>query len=210
MAYKILVVDDHPFIRLALGTVLAQAGHEVVAEADNGVEAISLIRQHNPQLVLLDVTMPKLDGIAVINRIKRFEMTTRIIIFTSLASEYYALRCIKAGASGFISKTDDLGTVAEAIQSVMRGEIYYPEEVNVSTRNNDMLLVGEMEMISSLSDRELSVLQQLSRGMRNKAIAENLMLSSKTVSCYKARLIDKLGVKSVVDLADLARRNKLI
>ncbi|MNR33477.1 Virulence factors putative positive transcription regulator BvgA [compost metagenome] len=67
-----------------------------------------------------------------------------------------------------------------------------------------------MEMIGLLSDRELSVLQQLSRGMSNKAIAENLMLSSKTVSCYKARLIDKLGVKSVVDLADLARRNKLI
>ncbi|MNJ22364.1 Virulence factors putative positive transcription regulator BvgA [compost metagenome] len=209
MAYKILVVDDHPFIRLALRTVLTQAGHEVVAEADNGVEAISLVRQHNPQLVLLDVTMPKLDGIAVIDRIIRLELPTRIIILTSLASEYYALRCIKAGASGFISKTDDLGAVSEAIKSVMNGEIYYPDEVNVSTRKSDML-VGEMEMISSLSDRELSVLQQLSRGMSNKAIAENLMLSSKTVSCYKARLIDKLGVKSVVDLADLARRNKLI
>lgn len=209
MAYKILVVDDHPFIRLALRTVLTQAGHEVVAEADNGVEAISLVRQHNPQLVLLDVTMPKLDGIAVIDRIKRLELPTRIIILTSLASEYYALRCIKAGASGFVSKTDDLGAVSEAIKSVMTGEIYYPDEVNVSTRKSDML-VGEMEMIGSLSDRELSVLQQLSRGMSNKAIAENLMLSSKTVSCYKARLIDKLGVKSVVDLADLARRNKLI
>ncbi|WP_422420439.1 response regulator [Pseudomonas sp. GZD-222] len=209
MAYKILVVDDHPFIRLALRTVLTQAGHEVVAEADNGVEAISLVRQHNPQLVLLDVTMPKLDGIAVIDRIKRLELPTRIIILTSLASEYYALRCIKAGASGFVSKTDDLGAVSEAIKSVMKGEIYYPEEVNVSTRKSDML-VGEMELIGSLSDRELSVLQQLSRGMSNKAIAENLMLSSKTVSCYKARLIDKLGVKSVVDLADLARRNKLI
>ena len=209
MAYKILVVDDHPYIRLALRTLLVQAGHVVVAEAENGVEAISLARQHNPHLVLLDVTMPKLDGIAVIDRIKRLELQTRIIILTSLSSEYYALRCIKAGASGFISKTDDLDVVFEAIKSVMKGEIYYPEVVNSSTRKSDML-VGEMEMIGLLSDRELSVLQQLSRGMSNKAIAENLMLSSKTVSCYKARLIDKLGVKSVVDLADLARRNKLI
>lgn len=209
MAYKILVVDDHPLIRLALRAVLIQAGHDVVAEAENGVEAISLVRQHNPHIVVLDVTMPKLDGIAVIDRIKRLELPTRFIILTSLASEYYAQRCIKAGASGFITKTDDLGAVSDAIKSVMKGEIYYPDEVNVSTRKSDML-VGEMEMIGLLSDRELSVLQQLSRGMSNKAIAENLMLSSKTVSCYKARLIDKLGVKSVVDLADLARRNKLI
>lgn len=209
MAYRVLVVDDHPFIRLALRTMLVQDGHELVAEADNGVEAISLIRQHKPELVLLDVTMPKLDGIAVIDRIQRLQLSTKIIILTSLASEYYAMRCIKAGASGFISKSDDLAVVPKVIKAVMNGCIYYPEDVNISTRKSDMQ-VGEMEMIASLSDRELSVLQQLSRGMSNKAIAENIMLSSKTVSCYKARLIAKLNVKSVVDLADLARRNKLI
>lgn len=209
MAYRVLIVDDHPFIRMALRTLLDKHGYEVVAEASNGVDAVSLIRQHVPELLLLDITMPKLDGIAVIERIKTLKLPTKVIVLTSLSSDYYAMRCIKAGACGFISKSDDLDLLTEVMKVVMNGFVYYPEIVNVSTRRSD-LLTGEMELISSLSDRELSVLQQLARGMSNKDIASNIMLSSKTVSCYKARLIAKLNVKSVVDLADLARRNNLI
>lgn len=209
MAHRVLIVDDHPFIRLALRSLLDKHGYEVIGEACNGVEAVSFIREHAPDLVLLDITMPKLDGIAVIERIKILKLDTKVIVLTSLSSDYYAMRCIQAGASGFISKSDDLELFADVIKLVMNGYVYYPENINVSTRKNDML-VGEMELIASLSDRELSVLQQLSRGMSNKEIAENIMLSSKTVSCYKARLIAKLKVQAVVDLADLARRNNLI
>ncbi|MDR6165566.1 DNA-binding response regulator [Pseudomonas sp. S10E 269] len=209
MAYRVLIVDDHPFIRMAVRSLLDQHGYEVIADASNGVDAVSLIRQYVPDLVLLDITMPKLDGIAVINRIRTLKLPTKVIVLTSLASDYYALRCIKAGACGFISKSDDLDLLCEVMKVVMKGLVYYPESVNVSTRKSD-LMAREMELIASLSDRELSVLLQLSRGMSNKDIAENIMLSSKTVSCYKARLIAKLNVKSVVDLADLARRNSLI
>jgi two-component system response regulator EvgA len=209
MAYRVLIVDDHPFIRLALRALLNTDGFEVIAEASNGVEALSLIREHVPDLVVLDITMPKLDGIAVIERIKALKLAVKVIVLTSLSSEYYALRCIKAGASGFVSKSDDLSVLADVTKNVMKGYVYYPESINVSTRKSD-ILADEMELIGSLSDRELSVLQQLARGMSNKDIAENIMLSSKTVSCYKARLIAKLNVKSVVDLADLARRNQLI
>lgn len=209
MAYRVLIVDDHPFIRLSLRALLNNDGFEVIAEASNGVEAVSLIRQHIPDLVLLDITMPKLDGLGVIERIKALKLAVKIIVLTSLSSEYYALRCIKAGASGFISKTDDFSVLSDVTKNVMKGYIYYPESINVSTRKSD-ILADEMALIGSLSDRELSVLQQLARGMSNKDIAENIMLSSKTISCYKARLIAKLNVKSVVDLADLARRNQLI
>ncbi|MGU9808766.1 response regulator [Pseudomonas sp. LF052] len=207
--YKVLVVDDHPFIRTALRTLVSEEGYEVVGETDNGVDAISQVRQLTPDLVLLDITMPRLDGIAVIERIRALEVNTRIIVLTSLSSEHYAARCISAGASGFISKTDELSVLAQAMKTVMKGYVYYPETVVAFSRKR-ALAVDEALLIASLSNRELSVFQQLSRGMSNKDIAQNILLSSKTVSCYKARLLAKLNVKSVVDLADIARRNNLI
>ncbi|MEW5505479.1 response regulator [Pseudomonas antarctica] len=206
--YKVLVVDDHPFIRTALRTLVSEEGYEVVGETDNGVDAISQVRQLTPDLVLLDITMPRLDGIAVIERIRALEVNTRIIVLTSLSSEHYAARCISAGASGFISKTDELSVLAQAMKTVMKGYVYYPETVVAFSRKR-ALAVDEAQLIASLSNRELSVFQQLSRGMSNKDIAQNILLSSKTVSCYKARLLAKLNVKSVVDLADIARRNNL-
>lgn len=207
--YKVLVVDDHPFIRTALRTLVSEEGYKVVGETDNGVDAISQVRQLTPDLVLLDITMPRLDGIAVIERIRALEVNTRIIVLTSLSSEHYAARCISAGASGFISKTDELSVLAQAMKTVMKGYVYYPETVVAFSRKR-ALAVDEAQLIASLSNRELSVFQQLSRGMSNKDIAQNILLSSKTVSCYKARLLAKLNVKSVVDLADIARRNNLI
>lgn len=207
--YKVLLVDDHPFIRTALRTLVSEEGYEVVGETDNGVDAISLVRQLVPDLVLLDITMPRLDGISVIERIRALELNTRIIVLTSLSSEQYATRCIGTGASGFISKTDELSVLAQAMKTVMKGYVYYPEKV-VAFSKKHKLAVDEAQLISSLSNRELSVFQQLSRGMSNKDIAQNILLSSKTVSCYKARLLAKLNVKSVVDLADIARRNNLI
>ena len=207
--YKDLEVDDHPFIRTALRTLVSEEGYEVVGETDNGVDAISLVRQLTPDLVLLDITMPRLDGIAVIERIRALELNTRIIVLTSLCSEHYATRCIGAGASGFISKTDELNVLALAMKTVMSGYVYCPEAVMGFSKKH-ALAVDESQLISSLSNRELSVFQQLSRGMSNKDIAQNILLSSKTVSCYKARLMTKLNVKSVVDLADIARRNNLI
>lgn len=207
--YKVLVVDDHPFIRTALRTLVSEEGYEVVGETDNGVDAISQVRQLTPDLVLLDITMPRLGGIAVIERIRALEVNTRIIVLTSLSSEHYAARCISAGASGFISKTDELSVLAQAMKTVMKGYVYYPETVVAFSRKR-ALAVDEAQLIASLSNRELSVFQQLSRGMSNKDIAQNILLSSKTVSCYKARLLAKLNVKSVVDLADIARRNNLI
>ena len=209
MACRIVVVDDHPVIRVAVRSLLTRDGHEVVSETDNGVEAVSFIQKLQPDLVLLDICMPTLDGVAVIERIQKSNPSTKVIVFTSLSAEHYAMRCIKAGASAFISKADSFDMLPNIVQQVMGGYVYFPESTNVSRGKSDFL-ADEMEMIASLSNRELSIFRQLSLGMSNKAIAEDIMLSAKTVSCYKARLMDKLNVKSLVDLADLARRNKFI
>ncbi|AZD87479.1 Two-component transcriptional response regulator, LuxR family [Pseudomonas chlororaphis subsp. aureofaciens] len=206
---KALVVDDHPFIRSTVKMLLKQEGFEVVAETDNGVDAVQLAREHRPELILLDIAMPRMDGLEVLGRITALGLSGKILILTSQSPLYYSARCMKAGAAGYISKVDDLSELVKGIKAVMSGYLYFPNLAVSSVRRSDSE-ASEQAMIQSLSDRELSILQQLAQGMSNKDIGESMLLSSKTVSTYKTRLIEKLNMKSVVYLADFAKRNHLI
>ena len=207
--YTALVVDDHPFIRSSVKMLLKHEHFEVVAEADNGAEAVQLVREHVPDLILLDIGMPRLDGLEVINRISALDLPSKIIVLTSQSAQFYSTRCMKAGAAGYISKTDDLVELIKAIKAVMSGYTFFPNLSTHSVRRNDVES-SDMALIQSLSDRELTILQQLSQGLSNKEIGEAMLLSSKTISTYKTRLIEKLNVKSVVYLADFAKRNNLL
>lgn len=206
---KVLVVDDHPFIRASVCMQLRQDQLEVVAQADNGVDAVRLAREQCPDIVILDLLIPGLDGLEVIGRIMGMERPAKVLVLTSQAAESYSLRCMKAGASGFVSKTDDLLALSKAVVAVLSGYTYFPE-VALSSVNRRELEDDEAQSIARLSDRELVILQQLARGMSNKAIGDAMLLSNKTISTYKARLIEKLKVASLIDLADVARRNGLI
>jgi len=206
---KALVVDDHYFIRSAVKTMLEQEDFQVIGEADNGADAVQLTREHAPDLIILDISMPKLDGLEVISRIRGLHPNTRILVLTSQPAALFATRCMKAGAAGYVSKTDDLSEVLRAVKAVMGGFMYYPNINNASVRATDVAAT-DLDLIKSLSDRELVVLQHLAWGSSNKEIGELLLISSKTVSTYKTRLIQKLNVKSVVYLAEFAKRNQLI
>jgi two-component system response regulator EvgA len=207
--FKAMVVDDHPFIRSSVKMLLKQENFEVVAEADNGADALQLAREYAPDLIVLDIGMPKLDGLEVIRRITALNLKSKILVLTSQSPNFYAMRCMQAGAAGYISKTDDMGELVKAIKAIMEGYTFFPELATSSVRRSDVEAT-DLELIQSLSDRELMILQQLSNGLSNKEIGEAILLSSKTVSTYKTRLIDKLKVKSVVYLADFAKRNNLI
>lgn len=206
---KALVVDDHPFIRASVKMVLATAGLEVVAEAGNGVEALHLARTHKPQLILLDISMPLLDGLGVIDRVTKLELNSKILVLTSLEPAFYAQRCMSAGAHGYVSKSDDLKELSRAIKALMSGYTHFPILSSSSVRQIDAAS-SEQELVQKLSNRELAVLQQLARGFSNKEIGNAMLLSNKTVSNYKNRLIEKLNVKSLIYLAEFAKRNKLI
>ncbi|MOA31488.1 Virulence factors putative positive transcription regulator BvgA [compost metagenome] len=119
------------------------------------------------------------------------------------------MRCMKAGAAGYMSKTNDLDELVKAIKVVMDGYTFFPNLASSSVRRSDAQAT-DLELIQSLSDRELTILQQLAKGLSNKEIGEAMLLSNKTVSTYKTRLIEKLNVKSVVYLADFAKRNNLL
>ncbi|UWF47487.1 response regulator transcription factor [Pseudomonas sp. N3-W] len=207
--HRALVVDDHPFIRATVKLLLEHERFEVVAEADNGADAVQLARKHDPELILLDIAMPSLDGLEVLSRISALKLSSKILVLTSQSAAFYAMRCMKAGAAGYISKTDELGELSKAIKALMAGYTFFPNLAGNSVRRIDIDST-ELEMIRGLSDRELTILQQLARGLSNKEIGDAMLLSNKTVSTYKTRLIEKLNVKSVVYLADFAKRNSLI
>lgn len=206
---KILIADDHAVVRMAVRLLLEKAGHEVIGEADSGVDVIALARRLTPDLVILDIDMPQLDGFAVLQRLCGEGARCKVVVFSGMQSDRYAIRCSRAGASGFVCKDSDLSELLSAVQIVLAGYTLFPttefSSVDASSR-----LVSEEILVKTLSDRELTVLRSLARGYRIKDVARELMLSEKTASTYKARLIVKLQVGNFVELVELAKRNGLV
>ncbi|TWR86741.1 response regulator transcription factor [Pseudomonas saxonica] len=206
---KALIVDDHPFIRRIVRSVLEQSNFQVAAETDNGATALDLARAHIPHLMVLDLSMPKLDGLEVLKRLHILGLPIKVLVLTSKGASYYADRCIRAGAIGFIEKTEDVDALTKAINIVMSGQTYLSNtDVNLPSVENEDL--NDIELIKTLSDREMHTLLYLVAGMSNKKISEIMLLSEKTVSTYKTRVMTKLNIKSVVYLAEFAKRNNLI
>ncbi|AZE56841.1 DNA-binding response regulator, LuxR family [Pseudomonas synxantha] len=201
-----LIVDDHPFIREMVKIVLEKTKFEIVAETDNGAEALQLARKYVPHLMVLDLSMPKLDGLEVLNRLRILGLPIKVLVLTAKASDLYADRCMRAGANGFMEKSEDVGLLTKAVTTIMNGKTYMSgTSVGVSQNEGNEDFDGKL--VASLSNRELRTLQHLASGMTNKQIAKFMLLSEKTVSTYKTRLMTKLNINSVVYLADFARRN---
>ncbi|MDH4581446.1 response regulator transcription factor [Pseudomonas sp. BN415] len=208
-AYKVMIVDDHPVIRLAVRLLLDREGYAIVAETDNGVDAIALAREHQPDMVILDIGIPKLGGLDVIARLHSLDLPLRVLVLTGQNPNHYATRCMQAGAAGFVCKEGDLAEVTAAVRAVLSGYSYFPSDV-IKSGKRQVGLPDEIEMIGRLSDRELVVLKFLANGYSNKDIAEEMFISNKTVSTYKTRLLLKLNARSLIELVEFANRNALI
>ncbi|KAB0495809.1 response regulator transcription factor [Pseudomonas vancouverensis] len=205
---KVLIVDDHPVIRMAVAMLMKQLGHEVIAETDNGVEAVQVARDLLPDLVILDIGIPRLDGLEVIKRLKALELPMRILVLTSQSVSQFAVRCLAAGALGFVTKGETLDELEYAVKAVLAGYQHVPRELHNSVQayNAD---ITEDSQIGTLSNREVAVLRLLGKGMSNKEIADDLLLSNKTISTYKSRLMEKLDAHTTLDLIEFAKRNHL-
>jgi two-component system response regulator EvgA len=206
--YSVLIVDDHPVVRLAVRVLLEKNGMQVKGETDNGLDAIRLVRESEPDVVILDIGIPKLDGLTVISRINSLHLKSKVLVLTSQSADLISNRCMKMGARGFINKEEDLSNMLNAVKAVAAGYSFFPA-VNYDADNSSAELT-EPELILRLTDREIVVLQHLARGLTNKIIGEKLFLSAKTVSTYKTRILQKLGLSSVIEIADFAKRNALI
>ncbi|RON07338.1 DNA-binding response regulator [Pseudomonas brassicacearum] len=211
-----LIVDDHPVIRAAVKMVLGalrdssdRVMFKTILESSDGAEALQTILAQSPDLVVLDLNIPRLGGLELLSRLQRDQSPSRVVVFTSYEPRFYVDRCMRTGALGFVSKTNDLQELRKAVQALMSAYTYFPR-LDSSSVSLDPLQLNELQMIEKLSDRELTIFRYLALGFGNTEIANVMNLSHKTVSTYKTRLIAKLNVKSLVHLVDFAKRNQLI
>ena len=206
---KALIVDDHPFIRQTVRFLLKQEGFTEIDEAGNGADAVQKAREGRPDLMILDLSIPKLGGLEVIIRVKTLGLPCKMLVLTASLAEFFSARCMRAGAMGFVAKTGELDELQKAIKAVMSNYSCFPSLPSSSVRRDD-LQSTELQLVESLSDRELEVLRMLALGLGNNQIAEQMLLSHKTISTYKTRLKEKLRMCSVVHIAKFAQRNHLI
>ncbi|HGM5580562.1 TPA: response regulator [Pseudomonas putida] len=198
----VLMVDDHPTVRLAVRILLERERFQVVGESGNGIEAVQLARQLAPNVVILDIGLPGLDGMEVIKRLQLLDPAPKIMVLTGQSSELYVRRCLDAGISAFVNKDEDLDALLFALKALAKGYSTFPQmSVNSNT------LESETVRLNSLSNREMEVLRRLARGESNKYIGTAMNLSAKTISTYRGRIGDKLKTESLVEMVDLAKRN---
>ncbi|QHG64050.1 response regulator transcription factor [Pseudomonas putida] len=203
----VFIVDDHPVIRLAVRMLLENQNYKVVGESDNGVEAMQKIRETQPELVILDISIPKLDGLEVLSRFQAMALPLKVLILTAQSPALFAVRCMHSGAAGYVCKQEDLSELLSAIKAVLDGYNYFPSQ---AIHSNHETADPDLRLFRLVNDRELMVLQLFAQGRSNQEIAKGMFLSNKTVSTYKKRLMQKLQADSLVDLIEMAKRNALV
>ncbi|MBH3410449.1 MULTISPECIES: response regulator transcription factor [Pseudomonas] len=204
---SVFIVDDHPVIRLAVRMLLENQNYKVVGESDNGVDAIQMIRETQPELVILDISIPKLDGLEVLSRFQAMALPLKILILTAQTPALFAMRCMHSGAAGYVCKQEDLSELLSAIKAVLAGYNYFPSQ---AIHNDHATADADLKLFRLVNDRELMVLQLFAQGRSNQEIAKGMFISNKTVSTYKKRLMQKLQVDTLVDLIEMAKRNALV
>jgi len=194
---RILLADDHAVLRAGLRLLIeAQADMTCVGEAGDGLELLAQAERLKPDLVLLDLSMPRLGGLAALPDIRRKATSARILVLTMHADEEYLRRCLKGGAAGYVLKQAADQELLLAIRAVMRGEVYIHPAMtrallgDLVDRSRDLTAPAASD--AALSDREAEVIKQVARGHTNQEIADQLSLSVKTVETYRSRAMEKL------------------
>lgn len=206
---KVVLVDDHELVRAGFRLILAaQPGIEVAGEAANAEDGLRLVRALKPDVALVDVQMPGMSGIELTERVQRAGLPTHIVILTVVQDAQFPRRLLQSGALGYLTKGCAADELVQAVRVVAQGRRYLD-----TTIAREMALAavdGEASPLETLSSRELEVAMMLARGMAVNAVAERLHLSAKTVSTYKQRLFEKLGVAHTIALAHMLSAHGLI
>ncbi|WP_043203277.1 response regulator transcription factor [Paraburkholderia acidipaludis] len=197
---RIVAIDDHPIVLKMLANVL-HPEYELAGESSDGEEGLRLVQSLQPDLVILDLELPKLDGLSVIRAVHAKQPATRILVLSAKPEQVMANHTRTAGANGYVSKSRGVEDLCAVVKAVLLGYDCFPAGSCGGVRD---------AALNGLSPREVEVLQYLARGMSNKGIAARLGLSDKTVSTYKTRVLDKLGVSSLAALIEFATLNKLL
>ncbi|MEY8848019.1 response regulator [Psychroserpens sp. XS_ASV72] len=207
---KVLVVDSHPIVRK--GFELLFKDHDdiqVIGSVGSGVEIFEFVRRHDVDVIISEIELPELNGITALRAIKKEHQSINIIMFSYHPEEIYAISTIKAGASGYVSKSASIDVIEKAIRLAHKGEMYLSEKMAKHLKYDETKKTRS-RIYKRLSTREVEVLKLLSSGKKNKEIAEELEINEKTVSTYKARLFKKLNVTNLIDLVNQGKHMDLV
>lgn len=206
---NILLVDDHAIVREGYRSLLnRQPGFNIIAEAETGEEAYTLFRQHNPDLVLLDLSLPGKGGLATLCQIRKLSPKARILIFSMHQNPAMAKKAIEAGAVGYITKSSNPSTLLKAVKDTMKGGISISDDITKALALES--LQGSKILINSLSTREFEILQMLVNGTSKKEVADTLCISQKTVSNHYYLIKSKLNAKNDIELIRTATEAGLV
>lgn len=208
---KVLLADDHSIVREGLRRIVEESDDiEVVAEASDGKEAIHQIRKSRPDVAVIDISMPEIDGLEVLQQLQPEYPELPILILTMHEEQQYAVRAIEAGARGYITKKSAPEQLVKAIRKVHAGSRYLSEEAAEALALRVAKGKSGQSPLDLLSTRELQVLRRLALGHTNREIAENYNISIKTVDTYRLRLLKKLSLRNNAELSRFAIQNRLI
>jgi len=206
---RILIADDHTLVRAGLTSLIARLPEmEVVAEAADGRQALRLVRDLQPDIVLMDIAMPGLNGLESAERIHGIHPKIKIIILSMHASEEYVAQALKAGASGYLLKDAATAELEMALKSVSMGQFYLSPAISRQVVDN--FLRGGPTGLDLLTPRQREILQLIAEGKGTRDIAETLHLSVKTVETHRAQLMDRLDIHDVAGLIRYALKKGLI
>jgi len=209
---EIIIVDDHLIFRQGLKSLITSENiASVIGEASNGKEFLELIKTLKPDLILMDIDMPHMNGMEATQKALEFIPDLKIIAFTMFGDEEYYYKMIDLGVKGFILKSSGINELEKAISEVMLGESYFSNEVlrkiisNLGRKNTN-----KSNENANLTSRELEVLQQICMGLNNDEIAKKLFISPKTIKSHRSNLLEKTGCKNTPALMLLAIKNKWV
>jgi DNA-binding NarL/FixJ family response regulator len=209
---RVLLADDHTLVRAGIRSLVeAIEGAVIVAEADNGREAVALARSHRPDIIVMDISMKELNGIEATLQIKAENPAARVLILSMHATEDFVRRALKAGAAGYIVKDSAPLELRMAIEAIRRGETFVSSRVSAHlVAAMDGRAKPEASALESLTPRQREILQLIAEGKSTKEIAFALSVSIKTVETHRAALMERLGIRDVAGLVIFAVRNKLV
>lgn len=211
---SVVLADDHVVLRAGLRALLdAEMGIEVVGEASTGDEAVDLVRELRPTIVVMDLSMPGSGGLEATRRIVALDLDSRVLVLTMHAEEEYLVPVLEAGASGYLNKTVADKSLIEAIRVVARGEVFLPPQATKLLLREYKAAgsaEGAPDPLHKLSTREQEVLALTAEGYSSKEIGEKLFISPKTVDTYRSRIMEKLGLNHRAELVRFALRAGLL
>lgn len=207
---KILIADDHAIVREGLKQIVLETPDMVISrEAVDGSSTLEHVRETEFDVIVLDLSMPGMSGLDILKQLKVENPKLPVLILSMHPEEQYAVRCFKAGASGYVTKQSAPDELISAIRKVVQGGKYI--SLALAEKLVDFIEAGTDKLPhETLSDREFQIMRRISAGKRLKEIAEELFLSDKTVSTYRSRILDKMGMKSNSELTQYAVRNGLL